>query len=86
MQDVESGKRGYWRLLDVTGGVLVSLRGYRRVQEVTGGYKGLQEVPGGYKRLPKVTRDYKGLQGVTRAYRRGVASEKNMVHRTVSSF
>ena len=27
LQEVESGKRGYWRLLGVTGGVIVSLRG-----------------------------------------------------------
>ena len=52
--------------------------GYRRLQEVTGGYKGSQGVPdatGGYKGLEGGTRgyrvlqgvpgDYKGLQGVT---------------------
>ena len=56
--------------------------GYRRLQEVTGGYKGSQGVPdatGGYKGLEGGTRgyrvlqgvpgDYKGLQGVTRGYR-----------------
>ena len=55
-------------------------RGYRGLQGVTGGYKGLQGVARGYRGLQGVTGGYKGLQGVTRA------SEKNMVHRTVSSF
>ena len=49
----------------------ISYRGYRRLQEVTKGYKGLK---GGYRGLQGLTRGYKGLQGlqgllgVTRGY------------------
>ena len=46
----------------VTGGY----KGYRRLQEVTGSYKGLQGVTRSDRGLQEVTGGYKRLQGVTR--------------------
>ena len=49
----------------------MGLRGYKRLQGVTGGCRGLQKVTRGYKRLQGVTGGYKWLQevtGVTRGY------------------
>ena len=43
----------------------MGLRGYKRLQGVTGGCRGLLEVAGGYKRLQGDTRGCRGSQGVT---------------------
>ena len=38
---------------------------YKRLLEITGGYKGLQAIPkGGHKSLQRVTKGYTGLEGV----------------------
>ena len=41
----------------------------RRLQEITGCYKGLQGVIRGYRRLQEVTGGYKGLRGVIGGYK-----------------